>query len=111
MCGGDRRRSAATALRISLSSQAASDLRRIATFIAADNPARASSFVEQLRAAIDQLRDLPLGFPLVPRYERHNIRRRSWRGYGILYSVEPDRIFVHRILGPGQDHDRALRLN
>jgi hypothetical protein len=25
--------------------------------------------------------------------------------------VQSDRVFVHRIIGPGQDHDRALRLN
>ncbi|MFD1960737.1 hypothetical protein ACFSHP_20195 [Novosphingobium panipatense] len=33
------------------------------------------------------------------------------KGYGILYSVQPDRVFVHRIIDPGQDYDRALRLN
>ncbi len=53
---------------------------------------------------------MPQAFPLIPRYESHGIRRRSYRGYGILYSAQPDRIFIHRILGPGQDHDRALRL-
>ncbi|CAM8641294.1 hypothetical protein [Sphingobium cupriresistens] len=54
---------------------------------------------------------MPRAFPLVPRYEQHGIRRRSYKGYGILYSVEPDRIFIHRIIGPEQDHDAALQLN
>jgi toxin ParE1/3/4 len=97
-------------VKVSLSSQAVGDLRRIALFIAQDHPARAASFVEELRETARRLGDLPHGFPLVPRYEAHGIRRRSWKGYGILYSVEPDRVFVHRIIGPGQDHDRALRL-
>jgi toxin ParE1/3/4 len=97
-------------VKVTLSSQAADDLRRIARFIAQDHPARAVSFVEELRDMARRLGDLPHGFPLVPRYEAHGIRRRPWKGYGILYSVEPDRIFVHRIIGPGQDHDRALRL-
>ncbi len=29
-------------------------------------------------------------------------------GYGILYSALSDRVFVHRIIGPGQDYDRVL---
>jgi plasmid stabilization system protein ParE len=97
-------------MRIVLSSNAGADLSRITRFIAADDPVRAGSFVAELRETVSRLTDLPRGFPLVPRYERYGIRRRSWRKYGILYSVEPDRIFVHRIVGPGQDHDRALRL-
>ena len=93
-----------------MSSRAVADLERIARFIARDNPPRAASFVIELRETVRRLTALPHGFPLVPRYERHGIRRRSWKGYGILYSVTPDRIFIHRILGPGQDHDRALGL-
>lgn len=97
-------------MKVVLSSRAAGDLRRIARFIAQDHPGRAASFVEELRESARRLGDLPHGFPLVPRYEAHGIRRRSWKGYGILYSADPDRVFVHRIIGPGQDYDRALRL-
>ncbi|MES2338835.1 MAG: type II toxin-antitoxin system RelE/ParE family toxin [Pseudomonadota bacterium] len=98
-------------MKVVLSSLALADLKDIASTIARDNPPRAVSFVDELRQTARQIASLPQGFPLVPRYERHGIRRRSWKGYGILYSVAPDRIFVHRILGPGQDHDRALRLS
>ncbi len=97
-------------MKVTLSTQAANDLRRIARFISHDNPARAISFVEELRGTAHRLGELLYGFPLVPRYEAYGIRRRSWRGYGILYSVDSDRVFVHRIIGPGQDYDRALRL-
>jgi plasmid stabilization system protein ParE len=98
-------------VKVVLSSYAVADLRRIAHFIAQDNVPRAASFVAELRGVASRLADLPNAFPLVPRYEQHGIRRRSWKGYGILYSVLPDRVFVHRIIGPGQDHDRALRLS
>ena len=98
-------------MKVVLSSRAVADLERIALYIAQDNPSRAISFVAELREAANRVGALPNGFPLVPRYERHGIRRRSWKGYGILYSVLPDRVFVHRIIGPGQDHDRALGLN
>lgn len=97
-------------LKVVLSSRAADDLKQISGFIACDNPVRAVSFVSELREVALRLADIPLGYPLVPRYEAHGIRRRSWKGYGILYSALPDRVFVHRILGPGQDHDRALSL-
>lgn len=98
-------------MKVVLSSEAVADLRRIGQFIARDNPRRAASFVDQLRETAKRLAAFPQSFPLVPRYERDGIRRRSWKGYGILYSILPDRVFVHRIIGPGQDHDRALRLN
>lgn len=97
-------------MKVVLSSRAADDLKRVSGFIALDNPTRARSFVGELREVALRLADVPLGFPLVPRYEAHGIRRRSWKGYGILYSVLPDQVFVHRIIGPGQDHDRALSL-
>jgi toxin ParE1/3/4 len=97
-------------VRVVLSSRAVGDLKRISSFIALDNPTRGVSFVAELREVALRLADVPLGFPLVPRYEAHGIRRRSWKGYGILYSALPDRVFIHRIIGPGQDHDRALSL-
>lgn len=98
-------------MNVILSTRAQADLELIAAFIAQDNPVRATTFVAELRKAATGLADMPRAFPLIPRYEREGIRRRSWKGYGILYSALPDRVFVHRILGPGQDHDRALRLH
>lgn len=98
-------------VKVVLSSHAVADLGRIGRFIAQDNPVRALTFVEELRETALRLAELPHRFPLIPRYEQHGIRRRSWKGYGILYSVLADRVFIHRILGPGQDHDRALGLN
>ncbi|MGE4409749.1 MAG: type II toxin-antitoxin system RelE/ParE family toxin [Sphingobium sp.] len=98
-------------MKVTLSTRARRDLEGIRIYIEKDNPARAISFVGELRDTAKRIGDMPRAFPLVPRYEQHGIRRRSYKGYGILYSVEPDRIFVHRIIGPGQDHDTALQLN
>lgn len=97
-------------MRVVLTPGALADLERIAEQIEKDNPERAISFVDELREAARRLADLPQGYPLVPRYERHGIRRRSYRRYGILYRPETGRILVLRFLGPGQDHDRALQL-
>lgn len=85
-------------------------LERIGDFIAEDNPDRAASFVAELRNKALSLSELPRGFPLVPRYEQRGIRRRSHRGYGILYSLEAEGIVIHRFIGPGQDYDRILSL-
>ena len=98
-------------MKVTLSTRARRDLEGIRLYIEKDTPTRAISFVDELRDAARRIGDMSRAFPLVPRYEQHGIRRRSYNGYGILYSVQPDRVFVHRIIGPGQDHDRALRLN
>jgi plasmid stabilization system protein ParE len=97
-------------MKVVLTPGALLDLERIAEFIETDNPQRAMTFVAELREAARRLADLPKGYPLVPRYERYGIRRRSYRRYGILYRPETDRILILRILGPGRDHDRALQL-
>lgn len=97
-------------MKVILTPDALADLDHIAEHIEKDNPARAISFVEELREAARRLADLPQGYPLVPRYERYGIRRRSYRRYGILYRPEAHRILILRFLGHGQDHDRALQL-
>lgn len=96
-------------MKVVLTPAALEDLSRIAEHIATDNPERAISFVDELRQAARRLGD-PQRYPLVPRYERHGVRRRSYRRYGILYRLDADRILVLRFLGPGQDYDRALQM-
>lgn len=98
-------------MKVYLTPKARQDLREIGRYIAKDNPARSVTFVSELETAALRLGEAPRAFPLVPRYEEHGIRRRSYRGYGILYVVRTDRIVVYRFLGPGQDHDSALHLN
>lgn len=97
-------------MKVNLTPGALTDLEHIAEHIEADNPERAMSFVNELREAARRIADIPRGYPLVPRYEGHGIRRRSYRHYGILYRPDADGILVLRFLGPGQDHDRALQL-
>ncbi|WP_336975227.1 type II toxin-antitoxin system RelE/ParE family toxin [Sphingobium aromaticiconvertens] len=98
-------------MKVFLTRDARNDLVAIGRHIAKDNPTRALAFVAELENSALRLGEMPRAFPLVPRYEQHGIRRRSYRGYGILYAVRSDKIVVYRFLGPGQDHDRALRLN
>jgi toxin ParE1/3/4 len=97
-------------VKVLVTRDARNDLQAIALYIARDNPPRAMTFVAELEAVAHRIAETPRGFPLVPRYEQQGVRRRSWRGYGILYAARSDAVVVLRILGPGQDHDRILGL-
>lgn len=60
---------------------------------------------------IDQcyfLADLPRRYPLVPRYERFEIRRCPYRGYLIFYRVLQNAIEIVRILHGASDYESLL---
>lgn len=81
---------------------AADDLERIGDYIAADNPQRAMTFVEELVALCERLADFPeLGRQLFElgdggRYLPH-------RNYLLLYRILADRIRIERVLHASRD--------
>ena len=91
-----------------LTAEAEADLERIGDYIARDDPRRAISFVAELVECCRRLVDAPLGFPLVPRYERTGVRRRVHRAYLIFYRVTGGAIEVLHILHGAQDYDILL---
>ena len=95
-------------MRVALSTGAASDLERIADYIAKDDPRRALSLVQELRGKCENLVDVPLGFPLVPRYERHGVRRRVHGNYLIFYRVDEEDIVIIHILHGAMDYAAIL---
>jgi addiction module RelE/StbE family toxin len=98
-------------VKVRFSDAALRDLRRIGDYIAQDSPLRARDFVRALRERAVQLADNPLAFPLVPRHERSNIRRRVFRGYLIFYQVEADIVSIVRCLHGAQDYEAILFAN
>ncbi|SEF11731.1 Plasmid stabilization system protein ParE [Burkholderia sp. WP9] len=66
---------------------AEAELEAIGDYIARDNPSRAVSFVRELRERCLGLADMPLAFPLVPRYEARGVRHRVHGHYQIFYRV------------------------
>ncbi|NKJ36409.1 type II toxin-antitoxin system RelE/ParE family toxin [Rhizobium sp. SG570] len=90
------------------SSEAESDLERIADYIAVDNPRRALSLVQELRGKCESLADAPLAFPLLPRYERHGIRRRVHGNYLIFYRVDGENVVVIHVLHGAMDYAAIL---
>jgi addiction module RelE/StbE family toxin len=93
---------------VEFSAEAESDLERIADYIAKDNPRRALSLVQELRARCEGLADIPLGFPLVPRYERQGIRRRVHGNYLIFYRVDGEKVVVIHVLHGAMDYAAIL---
>jgi plasmid stabilization system protein ParE len=83
---------------VHLSAEAEDDLETIGDYIARDNPARAISFLRELRAKCLGLADLPERFPLVPRYEAMGMRRRGHGNYLIFYRIDVERVVIIHIL-------------
>lgn len=93
---------------VEFSDEAEGDLEQIADYIAKDNPRRALSFVQELRGKCEALAATPKGFPLVPRYEQHRIRRRVHGSYLIFYRVEDEHVVIVHVLHGAMDYAAIL---
>lgn len=93
---------------VQLSAEAEYDLEAIGDHIARDNPARALSFLYELRSKCLGLADMPERFQLVPRYEASGVRRRVHGDYLIFYRVEAGRVTVIHILHGAQNYGAIL---
>jgi toxin ParE1/3/4 len=91
-----------------ITAEAESDLESIGDYIAAHNPARASTFVVELRERCEGLADMARGFPLVPRYESAGVRRRVHGNYLIFYRVVGDTIEVVHVLQGAMNYEPLL---
>jgi plasmid stabilization system protein ParE len=95
-------------VKVAISLAARADLRGIGDYIAAFDPVRGRRFVSALITAVFELGDMPRAFPLLPEFEHRGIRRRSWRGYLIIYRVMQDRVVVLRVLHGARDYNLLL---
>jgi plasmid stabilization system protein ParE len=95
-------------MRVVFSALSRSDLRSITTFIGADSPARARTFLAELQSASAALAEQPLRFALMVGYEAQGYRRRPYGPYSIIYLVEDERITVVRVLHAAMDLNAAL---
>ena len=78
---------------------------------ALDNPLRAITFVQTLRQTCLALADMPLAFPLVPRYASDGVRWRPYRDYLIFYRVTEEAVEILHVLHAAQDYERILSPN
>jgi plasmid stabilization system protein ParE len=76
------------------SSGGRADLAGIQDCIAQRNPERAITFLTELLDRCESLAMMASSFPLVPRYERHGIRRRPHGNYLIFYRIVDEFVVV-----------------
>jgi toxin ParE1/3/4 len=91
-----------------ITGEAEDDLQSIGNWIARENPARALTFLREIRRCCEALIDAPRGYVLVPRYEHLGIRRRVYRDYVIFYRIVGDRIEVLHVLHGARDYESIL---
>jgi plasmid stabilization system protein ParE len=93
---------------VRLADEAEADLEAIGDRIAQDGPARAATFVGELRERCLGLARFPRRFALVPRYGRHGIRHRVHGNYLIFYRVEEEAVVMVHVLHGAMDHSQIL---
>lgn len=98
-------------MRTVISAAAEADLEQIGDYIARDNPHRAISFIEEIRARCLTIAKRPKAFPLMPRFKDAGIRRKIYGRYLICFRVKPGAVEIIRVLhgarnfGPGMLFD------
>jgi plasmid stabilization system protein ParE len=95
-------------MRVIIAETAESDLEAIGDYIALDNPARAITFVRELRAKCLELARMPQRFPILPHRPQSGIRRRVVGNYLILFQIGGDAVDVLHILNGAMDYERIM---
>jgi toxin ParE1/3/4 len=95
-------------LRLVFSARAERDLKGIARWIARDDPIRAESYTEELRAACGRIRDFPLAFPALEGTTGRVLHKRSYGPYLILYEARPRTVRITAILHGRRDTARLI---
>jgi toxin ParE1/3/4 len=95
-------------VKVVVTATAKRDLIGIADYIRPHDPRPAASFVEELLDHCQTLAELPLRHPLVPRFERHGVRRCVHADYLIFYRAGTRFIEVIHILHGARDYEALL---
>jgi toxin ParE1/3/4 len=85
-------------VRVLLSPESLADLEETARWIAADNPKRAETFIDELRRICAGLARRPERFPIAASVDGQAVRKRVHRGYLIFYRVRAGQVEVVRIV-------------
>ena len=95
-------------MKVRLSAEAETELETIGDRIAQDDPARAVSFVTELRQACLALAEFPRRFPRVAGFEGCGVRHRVHGNYLIFYRVDESEVFVLHVLHWAMDYGPIL---
>ncbi|MDR3070101.1 MAG: type II toxin-antitoxin system RelE/ParE family toxin [Propionibacteriaceae bacterium] len=101
-------------MRVILLPSAEVDIEGIGDYIAANNPARALTFIQGLRQQAENLSHFPLGHPHVRGYEPSGVRYTVYGRHLIIFRViqddESSVVHVLRVLHEAQDYLNILEL-
>ena len=89
-------------MRVVFSPKAEDDLEEIGDYIAQDNPGRALTFLDELRARSLAIAENPQAYPAQPKLAPA-IRRAVYRRYLIFYSMQSSELRIERILHGARD--------
>jgi toxin ParE1/3/4 len=89
-------------MRLFFSPLAEQDLENIADYIAADNPARALSFVQELRKQCERISANPRGYRERPEFGE-GVRSCAHGRYAIFFTLDAEKVTVVRILHGARD--------
>jgi toxin ParE1/3/4 len=92
-------------VRVRLSPRALDDLAEITDWIARDDPARARTFVDELREACRDLGPFPRAYPPAPQFGE-TARRRLYGNYLIIYDLDDAGVIVLTVVHAARDLDR-----
>ncbi|MGH6858136.1 MAG: type II toxin-antitoxin system RelE/ParE family toxin [Methylocella sp.] len=95
-------------LPLSYAHKARADLDDIYDFIAADNPVRAETYIEEIEAACEGLCEMPMLGVARPDLGPNLRILTLWRRIVIAYTVTPGRIDVLRVFSGGQDYEAIM---
>ena len=95
-------------MNVAFSKSSLDDLTEIGEHIARSDPRRADAFTAELVIAAEAIAKMPQGFPLVPRDEKRELRRKRYRRYLIFYIARQEVVEIVRILHGARDYERVL---
>jgi toxin ParE1/3/4 len=91
-------------MRLKYTGPARSDLRKITTWIADENPVRAKTFADELRAACRSLMNFQESNQTLEMSRGQTVRRKVYGNYLIFYRSVGETVEILRILHGAQDY-------
>jgi plasmid stabilization system protein ParE len=89
---------------IEWSERAVADIRDLNAYIANDSPYYARQFTGRIIGSVERLTEFPKLGRVVPEADgRDDVRELIYRGYRIIYLLQPDRVFVVTVVHGRRD--------
>ena len=95
-------------MKVAFTHAARADITAIGRYILEHNPARATTFLDELRLCCLEIGETPEAFAGLPLPQHKGMRRRVFGRYLIFYRIEPAAIVIVRVLHGARNLDRAL---